>query len=235
MPQSLSGRCHTELPLWKPYCSLQFRDEAALQMPTAFHWGSLRRHQILKPRSISSQQTRHLSPAPEEKGEAERDDLQETAGASTPEDEKKMRVTRFLTRVAQISSWWSGNTDPGGNGQVVYHSSFHSGPNRFLMARCWKKRIQFVLTSGWYSHSKGVVCSAGWSNLTLNTRLRRSAYTFIAVNIACFDLIQLSCLPTGKVLKFSGHKNKSKATERRKQKEKLANDHCIFTGVQSFV
>lgn len=58
---------------------------------------------------------------------------------------------------------------------------------------------------------------------------------FIAMNIVCFDLIQLSCLPTGKGLMCSGHECKSKTTERRKQKEKLANDQHTFTEIQSFM
>lgn len=64
-------------------------------------------------------------------------------------------------------------------------------------------------------------------------RLRRSACTFIAMNIVCFDLIQLSCLPTGKGLMCSSRENKT--TGRRKQKEKLANDQHIFTEIQSFM
>lgn len=234
MPRSLSGRCHTEHPLWKPFRSLQLCDEAALQMPTAFHWRSLRRHQLLKLRSMSSQRTRHPSLAMEEKGEGvtcrrpQEPQNQRTRNKNEGNQIPDTGGLDILLMVRQHRSWWQWSRTP------------------HLLLPLWTKSVSCGTLLG-ETHSifihqwviepqqrRNLKCRMKQSHFE-RMRLRRSAYTFIAMNIACFDLIQLRCLPTGKGLNFSGHENKSKTSERRKQKEKLTNDQCIFTGSQSFV
>lgn len=182
MPRSLSSRCHraasgnlftTSAPWWS----------CTLQMPIAFHWRSLQRHQLLQP--CSKQGT---LPLPRRRAEKWKKWL---AGPSKPEPkEEKVRVSTLLRLAAGLSLWSLGSIDPGGNGHTLHTSSFQSAPNQSLVECCWEKHMQFYFTSGWHSYGKGGIWRGGWSNLTRNA-WDRSACAFVAMNIVCFDLIQL--------------------------------------------
>lgn len=199
-------------------------------MPTAFRWRSLRRHQLLKPRNISPQQTRHPSPVTEEKDEAERvtcRTLREPQSQQTRRKNESIQIPDtggldILLMLGQHRSWCQWSRTP------------------HLLPPLWTKSVSRGTLLG-ETHSifihqwviqpeqrRNLKCRMKQSRFE-RVRRRRSAYTFTAMNFACSNLIQLSCLPTGRGLKFSDPpKNVNKW-------EKSANDHCIFTGSQGFV
>lgn len=203
MPQSLSGRCHRTSSL-EIFFSLHLCDEAALQMPTAFRWRSLRRHQLLKPRNISPQQTRHHSPVMEQKDEAEKvtcRTLREPQSQQTRKKNESIQIPDtggldILLMLGQHRSWCQWSRTP------------------HLLLPLWTKSVSrgtplgetlSIFIHQWViqpEQRRNLKCRMKRSHFE-RMRCRRSAYTFTAMNIACFNLIQLSCLPTGRGLKFS--------------------------------
>lgn len=207
--------------LWKPF----YYFSSVMEL----HSANAKSFLLKKPSETSApetlQHTRHPSPAMEEGGEVERVGLSSLKARG---QEGKVRVSRFLRLAAGLSSSSPGSIDPGGNGHVLHASSCPSGPNQWDATHAILFH-QWVIQLRQRRDLKGRMKPSHSECM----RLRRSACTFIAMNIVFFDLIQLSCLPTGKQLSCSGHENKT--TERRKQKEKLANDQHIFTEIQSFM
>lgn len=181
MPRSLSSRCHraasgnlfTTSALWW---------SCTLQMPIAFCWRSLQRHQLLKPCS-------NKAPFPCHGGEGEAERV--TSGASKPEDKKEkwgwadcwgwqLGCPREAQAASILVAMVTYSTPPASLDQTTgmllgeaCASLFHQWVIELWQRRNLKGRMK-------QSHAE---C----------TRLRRAACTFIAMNIACFDLIQLSC------------------------------------------
>lgn len=170
----------------------------------------------------------------EEKDEAERAACRKLQELQCHRVRRKMKATRFLT--SQTSSQRLDSTSLGGNGHVLHTSFFISGPNHSILAHRWGKRIQFLIIVEWHSPSKGGIWSTGWSNLALST-WDLEGLLYIHCNQYCLFRSYTTKLFTHRhVLKLSGHKNKSKTSEKRKQKEKrIANDWYIFTEKQIFV
>lgn len=139
------------------------------------------------------QQTRHPSPAMEEREEAGRVTFR---SLKTRKEEKwgwaecwdwqlgcpgEAPAASILVAVVHASSCQSGPTAGMLLGEA-HAILFHQWAIQLQERKSLKGRMK-------KSHSKCL-------------RLRRSAYTVIAMNIVCFDLKQLSCLPTGKGLHF---------------------------------
>lgn len=213
--------------LWKPF----YYFSSVMKL----HSANASSFPLKKPSETSAhetlQQARHPSPAMEESDEVERVTCRSLKARG---QEEKVRVSRFLRLAAGLSSWSPGSIDPGGKGHVLHDSSFQSGPNQSLLECCWEKHMQFYFTVVIQPQQRRNLKGMLKQSHSECMRLRRSARTFIATSIVCSGLIQLSCLPTAKGLTFSAHENKSKTTERRKQKEKLANDQHIFTENSEF-
>lgn len=231
MPRSLNSRCHRTSSL------------ETFLLPSAQWWSSVANANsfpLKKPSETSAPETpQHLLTASKtpftcHQGErwSRKSNFQETVWASKPEDKKEKWgwpdswhwSFGYFPIVGQHWCWWQWSDIP--HLLFLFWTKSVScgmllGETRSVFLHRWvtqpqqRRNLKRRMKQSHFEHM----------------RLRRSAYTFIAINIVCFDLIQLSCLPTGKGLKFSDHKNKT--TERREPKEKSTNDHCIFTGSQS--
>lgn len=192
MPRSLSSRCHTQHPLQKPFCSLQHHDEAVLQMPRAFHWRSLQRHQPLKPPRSK------IKPFPSY-GRWKMKQKEQLAGNC-----RSFSVTGWEGRRRQPDSWHlrrppNGWTAPVLVAMVMYSTPPSSSPDQITPSwhtaegntfNFWSL-LSDTATAKEESEVQDEAISL-WAHETWKV-----CYTFIAINTACFDLIQLSCLHTG--------------------------------------
>lgn len=136
MPRSLSSRCHraasgnlfTTSALWW---------SCTLQMPIAFCWRSLQRHQLLKPCS-------NKAPFPCHGGEGEAERVT-SRSLKARGQEGEVRVSRLLRLAAGLPSWSPGSIDPGGDGHIL-HTSCQPGPNHWNAAG--RSTCQFISPVG---------------------------------------------------------------------------------------
>lgn len=111
MPRSLSSRCHrassgnlftTPAPWWS----------CTLQMPIAFHWRSLQRHQLMRPCSKQGTLPRHGGEWWSRKSDLQEPQSQRTRRKSEGEQIPETGSWAVLVKPRQHWSWWQRSRTP---------------------------------------------------------------------------------------------------------------------------